>query len=327
MQIKKMRFLGASGLEVSALGIGTNRWKVTSEQDDARLFSTFQTALDAGLNVFDTAEIYMKGASELALGKCMSRDSRPVVIATKFAPFHRRLSPFPHRVSTRVLMNALDASLKRLNVESIGLYHIHWPYLLMQIDPLMDRMARAVRQGKIRAVGVSNFSARQMRQAAARLASYDIPLASNEVHYSLMHRQPEVDGVLETCRELNVTLIAYSPLESGKLQAPPVPDVPAAAPSDRTRRALTTSRQKKDQSVQQEQQTLLHKTLSTIATTHHKTISQVALNWLLMRDEHILPIPGSTNSGHVAENLGALDWQLSDEEFAALDHVSSPWKA
>ena len=317
-QINQQRVLGASKLEVSALGVGTNRWGGKRGQEDTQVFQAFQAALDAGLTFFDTAEVYTGGESERLLGECIGRDKRPVVIATKFAPL-------PNRFSPHTLMDALDASLNRLNVETIDLYHIHWPYALMRLDALMDMMALAVRIGKIRAVGVSNFSAKQMRQAAARLARYDIPLASNEVHYNLLHRQPETDGVLEACRELNVALIAYRPLASGllKAQEPGTSSVPAPASSTLT--SLLPVFRKSGQK-RQEQLTVLQETLGEIARRHEKTESQVALNWLLQRDEHIIPIPGSTNAKHVSENLGALNWQLSEDEFAALDKASQSWK-
>ncbi len=317
-QIDQLRPLGASGLEVSALGVGTNRWSTKHARDDASLFQTFQAALDAGLTFFDTAEIYMGGESERLLGECMDRDRRPVAIASKFAPLPSRFSP-------HTVIDALDASLNRLKVETLDLYHIHWPYALMRLDALMDMMALAVRIGKIRAVGVSNFSARQMRQAAARLARYGIPLASNEVHYSLLNRRPEVDGVLEACRELNVALIAYRPLASGLLKTPqadgdPLPEAPA-----RSLPGMLSSFRKKG-STRQEKIALLQQTLGEIARRHERTVSQVALAWLLQRDEHIIPIPGSTSAVHIAENVGALGWQLSEEEFHLLDKISQPWK-
>lgn len=318
-QTNQQRMLGATGLEVSALGIGTNRWGVRRGKDDAGIFQTFQAALDAGLMFFDTAEIYTGGESERLLGECIGRDKRPVVIATKFAPLPTRFSP-------HALMDALDASLSRLNIETIDLYHIHWPYTLMRVDALMDMMALAVRTGKIRAVGVSNFSARQMRQAAARLARYDIPLASNEVHYSLLHRKPESDGVLETCRELNIALIAYRPLEGGLLKVQQPVQPAEQVPAHRARAGILPALPlRKKRSPRQEQMSTLQATLGEIAQAHEKNVSQVALNWLLQRDEHIIPIPGSTSAEHITANAQALDWQLSADEFALLDQVSQPW--
>lgn len=313
-QLHQQRTLGSSGLTVSALGVGTNRWGGGRDKSNARVFQTFQAALDNGLNFFDTAEVYTHGESERLLGECIVRDPRPVVLASKFAPLPSRLSP-------HALMDALDASLNHLNVETIDLYHVHWPYTLMRIDALMDMMALAVRIGKVRAVGVSNYSAKQMRQAATRLARYHIPLASNEVHYSLLHRQPETNGVLQACRELNVALIAYRPLEGGLLKVQEPSSGTAVAPLHGRFERLPLPGK-----ARQEQLTVLQGMLCEIARGHGKTVSQVALNWLLCKDEHVIPIPGSTNALHVAENVETLNWQLSDDEFAAIDKASAIWK-
>lgn len=305
----QQRLLGATGLEVSALGVGTNRWGARRGRDDEQTFQAFQASLDAGLTFFDTAEIYQRGASEILLGAYARRDRRPLVIASKFAPLVNRLSP-------HALMDALDASLSRLNVDTLDLYHIHWPYSLLRIDALMDMMALAVRLGKVRSVGVSNYSAAQMHQAAARLARYHIPLASNEVHYSLLHRQPETNGVLAACRELNVALIAYRPLESGLLK-----DL-VAAPTTPGRRP----RFPRPGQASQTRLLALQGLLGEIAAGQNVTVSQVALNWLLCRDEHIIPIPGSTSAHHARENAETLNWHLSAEECAAIDRASQAWK-
>ena len=171
---------------------------------------------------------------------------------------------------------------------------------------LMDQMAQAVQAGKIRAVGVSNFSASQMRRAIDRLGRYNIPLAANEVEYNLWHRQPEVDGVLDACRELNVALVAYRPLAGGRLAA----SVSQRAPSRSSKKG----------------QEELPEILQAIAERRGKSVSQVILNWLLRRDEHIIPIPGATRAAHALANAKALNWQLNDEEFASIDQASSPSK-
>lgn len=314
-RIDQQRLLGATGLEVSALGMGTNRWSI---REDTRLLPVFQAALDYGVTFFDTAEVYMNGESERMLGVCMRRERRPVMIATKFAPL-------PTRVSRHTVIDALDASLSRLNAETIDLYYVHWPRSLMSIDTLMDMMALAVRIGKIRAVGVSNFNARQMRQAASRLARYGIPLAANEVQYSLLHREPETNGVLDTCRELNVALVAYKPFERGLLKLQETSEEAGQVSSQARRNGLLSAFNRQEH-LRQEHMTALQATLREIAQGRQKTVSQVALNWLLQRDEHIIPIPGTTSVAHVIENAGALTWRLSEDEFAVLDVVSRPWK-
>jgi aryl-alcohol dehydrogenase-like predicted oxidoreductase len=298
------RLLGASGIEVPPLGTGTNRW--SQGRNDEAVFQTFRSLIDVGMNFFDTAEVYSMGKSERLLGACLQRDSRPVVVATKFLPY-------PTRLLRRQFMNALDASLSRLGRQAIDLYYIHFPYTLLGVETLMDMMAKAVEAGKIRAVGVSNFSAEQMRRAAAHLEKYGIPLAANQVRYNLLHRQPEVNGVLAACRELNVALVAYRPLERGRLLSGAVPGAKSDSVSTTGRKGKAASKEE-----------AVLETLKTIGQRRGKSISQVALNWLLCRDEHVIPIPGTTDAHHAMENVDALRWQLSDNEFAAIDQVSSP---
>lgn len=283
IQGKQVRQLGATGLVVSPLGLGTNRWAYG--KNDEAVAQTFRAYVDTGGNFFDTAEVYGLGKSECLLGACLRQDPRSAVIASKYMPLP--LHPFK---------TALDGSLKRLGVSTIDLYFIHFPQ--GNIEHLMDQMAQAVTDGKIRAIGVSNFTAAQMRLASARLTRYDIPLAANEVRYNLLYRQPEVNGVLDACRELNVALVAYVPLASGRLSS-------------------TSSSSKQGSET-------LQTVLTRIAHKRGKSVSQVALNWLLRRDEHIIPIPGATSARHVQENAEALTWELSDEEFAAIDQASRP---
>ncbi len=313
-QMTQHRSLGATKLIVSPLGVGTNRWGGRGQNNEAA-FEVFQASLNAGVNFFDTAEIYTRGNSERTLGECMKRANRVALIASKFAPL-------PNRRSPHTLMDALDASLGRLGVETLDLYYVHFPFTLLNLDALMDMMALAVHTGKIRAVGVSNYNARQMRRAAARLARYGIPLAANEVHYSLLHRQPETNGVLDACRELNVALVAYRPLESGNLREPPPGE--SQVPAKRSLASLIPPVLRK---AERERQVAIQGTLSTIARGYGMTTSQVALKWLLQRDEHIIPIPGATSERHAIENAEALKWDLNDEEFAAIDRVTHPQKS
>jgi aryl-alcohol dehydrogenase-like predicted oxidoreductase len=264
--------------------------------------------VDAGVNFFDTAEVYNSGRSERLLGACHQRDHRPVVIASKFAPL-------PTRLTRRQFMNALDASLSRLGVQTMDLYYIHFPYSLLSIETLMDLMAQAVEAGKVRAVGASNFNAKQVRRAAARLARYRIPLAANQVRYNLLQRQPEENGVLDACRELNIALVAYRPFEGGRLKSNTIPGVLSGPSPSTGGKGKATSKEE-----------MLQETLEAIAQQRGKSVSQVALNWLLRRDEHVIPIPGATKERHALENADTLSWELSDDEFAAIDQASAPWK-
>ncbi|HLZ63177.1 MAG TPA: aldo/keto reductase [Ktedonosporobacter sp.] len=335
------RSLGASGLVVPALGIGIWSWGDKTiwgyggsyTRDD--ITQAYHSCLDAGLNFFDTAEMYGSGESERLLGECRREDGRPIIVASKFAPPLSRFSRT--RSSARSLLKALDNSLARLGIECIDLYQIHFPSPLLKVDDLMDVLAEAVRAGKVRAVGVSNYSASMMRQAHSRLASHGIPLASNQVHYSLLHRYPETNGVLETCRELDVALIAYSPLEQGTLTGK-YRTRDASTPFSRrliqsiggrldpfgdtrgsltmTQRLLSGSRTK-----QREKLEPLFVVLEEIARAHEKTIAQVALNWLITKDEHVIPIPGAKNARQARENAGALGWHLTAAEHTRISQA------
>jgi len=282
------RPLGRSGVSVPALGVGTNRWNC-GPPDQARLGDTLAAALDMGTGFFDTAEIYHHGRSEIALGEAARQDGRPVLLASKFAPF-------PPRVTVTQFASALDKTLERLGRDSLDLYYLHFPSSLRGVGAWMRAMATAVRAGKIRAVGISNCDAAQMRQAAGVLARYGIPLAANQVHYSLLHRKPETDGVLDACRRMDVALVAYRPIGRG---------------------AIGTGSGRPD----------LAAVMQKVAAVRSATAAQVALAWLLKRDDHVIPIPGATRPEHVRENAGALSLELSDEEFAVIDRASAPTPA
>jgi aryl-alcohol dehydrogenase-like predicted oxidoreductase len=286
------RTLGAGGAAVSALGVGTNRWRQGT--NDGAVFETYQALLDSGVDFIDTAEVYGFGKSERLIGDCIRKDGRPVKVASKFAPFIARISP-------RQLMGALDASLARLGLPRLDLYYVHFPFPLTELSTFAEGLAEAVKSGKARQVGVSNFSADQMRRIADILARSNIELAANEVSYSLMNRKAERNGVLDACKDLGVALVAYFPLASGRLAA-------ASADGDG----------KPDRAA------VLRRTLAEVAQAHQASVGQVALNWLLARDPHVIPIPGASKAAHAKDNAEALRWRLTDDEFAAIDAASAP---
>jgi aryl-alcohol dehydrogenase-like predicted oxidoreductase len=164
----------------------------------------WEASIAAGVTLFDTAAMYAGGASERRLGEFSSDEA---LIATKF--------PATLWASADDMPGQLADSLARLRRDHVDVYQHHFPSRRVDIPRLMNHMADAVAAGQVRAVGVSNYSADQMCQAQAALAQRGIPLASNQVEYSLLHRRPETNGVLDACRELGVTLIAYQPLAGG----------------------------------------------------------------------------------------------------------------
>ena len=267
-----------------------------------------EASLEAGVNLFDTAAMYSGGASEHRLGELAA--GRDLVVASKFPSGLRfRAEHFP---------DELEASLGRLGRLSIDLYQHHFPTRRVSIPELMEQMAAAVEAGKVNAVGVSNYSAAQMREAHAALARHGIPLASNQVEYSLLHRQPETNGVLDACRELGVTLIAYTPLAGGLLTGKYSTQ---NRPGGFYRRVLPRYRRRGLEAIQP-----VVSLLNEIGNRYEKTPSQVALRWLI-ENPAVLPIPGAKNGRQATANAAALGFSLTAEEVQALDEATHPWRA
>jgi aryl-alcohol dehydrogenase-like predicted oxidoreductase len=290
------------------LGVGTwawgdrHTWGYNRAYGRAEVGEAFRASLEAGITFFDTAEVYGWGTSERILGELRQEAGRSIQIATKFAPF---------RLTSRALLRALEGSLARLQVESVDLYQIHFPPFFVRFEPLLEALAEAALSGKAKAVGVSNFSADQMRRAHEILGRRGVRLAGNQVEYSLLHRAPEGDGVLRACRELGVPLIAYSPLAMGLLTGKYHPD--GRGQPLRLGRYLRLWRPEVLRQVIGQ--------LEEIGRAHSKSPSQVALNWLLRRPE-VVVIPGAKNGGQARQNAGALGWEMSIEEAQALDRAT-----
>jgi aryl-alcohol dehydrogenase-like predicted oxidoreductase len=266
-----------------------------------------EASLDAGVNLVDTAAFYSGGASEMRVGEVAK--GKDILIASKF--------PSGLRFQADDFPDQLDASLNRLGRTSIDLYQHHFP-ARVSIPDLMSHMADAVESGKVRTVGVSNYSAAQMRQAHAALAARGVPLASNQVEYSLLHRQPETNGVLDSCRELGITLIAYTPLAGGLLTGKYSAD---KRPTGFYRRVLPRYRRKALDAIQP-----VVRLLEEIGARYSKTPSQVALRWLI-EDPIVLPIPGAKNGEQAQSNAAALSFSLTGDEVDALSDATQAWRA
>jgi len=314
------RSLGRSPLQVPRLGVGAMTWgnpKGLARWNPAKLAyggahgadeeeRALEASVAAGVALFDTAAMYSSGASERRLGE-LARD-KDVLIATKF--------PGTLFFRTKNMPKELEASLARLGRSSVDLYQHHFPSNRVSIPKLMELLADAVEAGKVKAVGVSNYSAEQMRIAHAVLAKRGIPLASNQVEYSLLHRQPEVNGVLDACRELGITLIAYSPLAMGALTGKYSAKVKASG----FRRFLPNFNKKAMDAVQP-----VVELLRQIGDRYSKTPSQIALRWLI-ENPLVLPIPGAKNSKQAMNNAGALTFHLTPVEIEALNQATLAWR-
>ncbi|MDJ0734823.1 MAG: aldo/keto reductase [Nostocaceae cyanobacterium] len=306
--------LGQNGLAVKPLCIGTWAWgdklfwNYGNDYGAQELQAAFTTALDAGVTFFDTAEVYGMGLSEEFLGQFMKNTDREVQIATKFGPL-------PWRFTSGSVADALTASLKRLQMERIDLYQVHWPFtFFMSQETLMNALADEVQRGRIAAIGVSNYSAQQMESAQSILARRGVKLAVNQVRYSLLNRQIETNGILETAKKLDVTILAYSPLAQGLLTGKYSVD------GGKT----PTGARKIDPKFSQDGLRKIEPLISLLrqfAQKYGRTPAQVSLNWLIAQG-NVIPIAGSKTAQQVRDNIGALDWQLNDDEISQLDQIS-----
>ncbi len=313
-----LRALGRTDIEITAIGLGVMQFAGGSGimrmmyrgVTEGNMNDIIQAALDGGINWFDTAEMYGKGQSELGLArglKTAGRANGDVVIATKWWPLFRTAGNIPKTIDQRLLY---------LEGFDIDLYQIHWPFGFSAVETQMNAMADLAEVGKIRSVGVSNFSEKQMRQAHTALAKRGLPLASNQVHYSLLARDIEYNGVLDAAKELGVTIISYSPLDSGLLTGKFHKDPEMLAKVPRGRRMRFNR--------QIESSRPLIAVLDEIALSHGVTTAQVALNWLVnFHAETVTAIPGASKVNHARESAGAMDIALSAAEIKRIDEASS----
>ncbi|MDJ0687422.1 MAG: aldo/keto reductase [Xenococcaceae cyanobacterium MO_188.B32] len=306
--------LSVRNISLPTLGIGTWAWGDSlfwgygSDYGEKEVQKAFEAAIAGGATFFDTAEVYGLGESERLLGRFLKQTTQPVQIATKYFPL-------PWRFNKQAVADALTASLKRLDLEQIALYQVHTPFDFFMGQPtLMEALAEEVKRGRILTVGVSNYSTTQMQQAHNLLAQYDVPLAVNQVRYSLLTRAIEQNGILESAKELGVTILAYSPLAQGLLTGKYTAD---------TRERVTGARKldpKFSANGLKKIEPLINR-LQQLGEKYQKTTVQVALNWLIAQG-NVIPIPGAKNARQAEENAGAMGWQLSPEDVGQLSSLS-----
>lgn len=306
--------LGPTALRVPSLGAGAWSWGDArywgyGERHTSRdVLDAFMASVEAGVTLFDTAEVYGHGASEQVLGWLARRSGAPVVLATKYAPLRGR-------GGGRALLPALKNSLRRMGVARVDLYQVHWAdFEEASVDDLMAALADAVAEGLVTAVGVSNFSAAETRTAHAALARRGVALASNQVRYNALHRAPETDGVLDACRELGASLLAYSPLEQGVLLGSYAPGrVPSGPRGEAPWFAA-------EHLAAAAPVAALLREIGEAAGGHPP--EQVALNWLRAKPG-VIPLAGARTGEQAARNAGALGWSLGEEAVARIDAATA----
>jgi len=310
------RKLGASGPEVSALGLGCmGMSEFYGESDDASSLRTLARALELGMTLFDTADTYGLGHNETLLGRFIAEGGtarrRQVVVATKFG-IVRAAGQYERRIdnSPAYIRDACEASLRRLGVERIDLYYCHRRNPDVPIEDVAGALGELVAAGKVGAIGLSEVSVETLRRAHAVH-----PVAAVQSEYSLWSREPET-GMLAACAELGTAFVAYSPL--GRAFLTGTLEVDALADNDFRKHnprfsgdAQAHNRRLVDQ-------------LARFAQARGLSSAQVALAWLLHKQPHVIPIPGSRRTPHLESNARAADVLLDAGAMAELDHLFTP---
>jgi aryl-alcohol dehydrogenase-like predicted oxidoreductase len=320
IQVASLRQLGRSSIAISPIGLGCwqfsegsglvgGYWPALPQETTHQIVAA---VLAAGINWFDTAEAYGGGRSEAALSRALvaaGKSNGEVVIATKWQPFARIASSITRTISER---------RRHLAPFDIDLYQVHGPYAFASVTGLMNAMADLVERGEISAVGVSNFSARQMRAAHRALAARGITLVSNQVRYNLVNRRIERNGVLAAAKELGVTIIAYSPLAQGVLSGKFHRDPGLIQSRPGPRKRLPSFRRRG-----LERTRSLVVALEEIGRAHGASASQVALNWVLnAQGVIVVAIPGATTVEQARDNAAAMSLRLDGTDMRRLDELS-----
>jgi len=312
----KYRNLSNTGEKLSATGLGCMGMSFAyGKTDDAESLATLHRALDLGINFWDTADMYANGKNEELISKVLTQNRNKVFIATKFGfRFKNGIAGPSNSPGTYVdgspawIKEAVEASLKRLGIETIDLYYAHRIDPKIPVEETVGAMAELVKQGKVRWIGLSEASSSSIRRAHAVH-----PISALQSEYSLLSRDIEKEN-LKTIRELGISLIAYSPLSRG-LFANAVKDESQLSSEDfrRTLPRFTGKHLQNNLSLANE--------FAIFAGSRNITPAQLALAWVLSRGEDIIPIPGTKKRKYLEENAGAVDIQLTKNDFDLLDQL------
>ena len=310
----KTRYLGKEKFQVSALGLGCMGMSFAyGGAEESQAINTIHAAVDMGVTFLDSAEVYGPFDNEVLVGKAIKGIRDKVQIATKFGfrilPTGQGLERMAG-VDSRPehIREAVEGSLKRLNIETIDLLYQHRVDPAVPVEEVVGTMADLVKEGKIRHIGLSEVSAQTLRRACKVH-----PITAVQTEYSLWTREPEV-GILKACRELGVGFVPYSPLGRGFLTGK-ITD-PSLFAADDFRRNLPRFQAE----TMRKNQQLLDR-LQQVAGRYDATLAQMALAWVMSKGEDIVPIPGARKINHLRDNAAAADIMLSPEDILTIDHI------
>lgn len=315
--MEQERPLGRGGLRVSLVGLGcmgmSEFYGPAMDEEDA--ISLIRVAVDRGVTHFDTAEMYGVGHNERLVGKALRDRRRGLVIATKFGPLRdpRTGARLGVDGSPTNVRRASEGSLKRLGMEAIDLYYLHRMDPNTPIEETVGEMKRLVEEGKVRALGLSEASAETIRRAHAVH-----PISALQTEYSLFTRHVE-NEILPTCRELGITLVAYSPLGRGLLAGEFTRGNRPGGEGEFRRGEA----QPRFSDENYEANLELVETVKGVAKRHDASPAQIALAWVLSRSREVVTIPGTTKLKHLESNLASVNVALTEEDRQALDTLSA----
>jgi aryl-alcohol dehydrogenase-like predicted oxidoreductase len=310
------RQLGYTDLQFTTVGLGTwamggGGWQYGwGPQDDNDAVAAILTALDQGINWIDTAAVYGLGHSEELVGKALKQTSHKPFIATKCGLLWDEKGQVIYCLEPKSIRQECHASLKRLDVDLIDLYQIHWPNPDQDIEQAWEEMTKLAQEGKVRYLGVSNFSVDQIKRVQKIH-----PVASLQPPYNMLHREVE-EQILGYCAENKIGVIAYSPMERGLLTGKFTQERLAGLPIDDHRRRMSDFHEPQFTATLE-----LVEQLKPIAERNGKTLAQLAISWVLRRNEVTAAIVGARRPDQIVETAPASDWNLAPEDIQDIEQL------